>query len=424
MDINQARKAANQYLQSVKEKKSGYWNRFPKSRDESNLSPEDEVTELTSMNSKLSRYIDRVRHLQGGNTKLTKYVEAVEESQLKESEQMHLMYREKIDQLKKEKEKISRQVSHLGSTFENIRRENTELKNSHRNLDNKIKERDETQFLLEKQRECLNENTSRTRDGNKSTEMKIAEMKQDQNRFTNQLEEIQNKTEKLSGECQKLSERLKINSGFMNQKLTNLKNAKYKEIADAKHDYDGQTRNLVSSFQEKIGNGEDCETNVSPLITKLHTDLFDEIEKVTFQEFQIQESTSKVKDLEVKISNLQREQELLKERLAHVNNMQEVDSLKHQAEVRCKEKEIGLILEKTKKQTEEFQNLLEVKQGLDAEIAVFKKLVETEEDRLGVTKDGVPVDEVILNKKRGTDFTFMQKEKNTRSQMILIERKL
>ena len=31
----------------------------------------------------------------------------------------------------------------------------------------------------------------------------------------------------------------------------------------------------------------------------------------------------------------------------------------------------------------EFENLLEEKQGLDAEIAVFKKLVETEEERLG-----------------------------------------
>ena len=45
-----------------------------------------------------------------------------------------------------------------------------------------------------------------------------------------------------------------------------------------------------------------------------------------------------------------------------------------------------MIMEKIRKQAEDMENLVLEKQGLDAEIAVFKKLVETEEERLGVTK--------------------------------------
>ena len=45
-----------------------------------------------------------------------------------------------------------------------------------------------------------------------------------------------------------------------------------------------------------------------------------------------------------------------------------------------------MILEKSQKQMKEFENLLEEKQGLDAEIGVFRKLVETEEERLGLSK--------------------------------------
>ena len=51
-----------------------------------------------------------------------------------------------------------------------------------------------------------------------------------------------------------------------------------------------------------------------------------------------------------------------------------------------KEGEIEVIKEKIRKQVEDMENLVLEKQGLDAEIAVFKKLVETEEERLGITK--------------------------------------
>ena len=55
-------------------------------------------------------------------------------------------------------------------------------------------------------------------------------------------------------------------------------------------------------------------------------------------------------------------------------------------QVQEKEGEIEVIMEKIRKQAEDMENLVLEKQGLDAEIAVFKKLVETEEERLGVTK--------------------------------------
>lgn len=49
-----------------------------------------------------------------------------------------------------------------------------------------------------------------------------------------------------------------------------------------------------------------------------------------------------------------------------------------------KDSEIRRLLEEISKQMEAYQNLLSTKTALDMEIAVYRKLVECEEDRLGI----------------------------------------
>jgi len=394
-------------------------NPLPKSWEESNLSPEDEVKELAGLNTQLSRYIDRVRHLQGKNTKLTTYVSAVEESQLKESEQMHLIYKEKLENLKKEKERISRQIVHFGSTYENIKKENAELKSCHQNADKTLNERGKKQLLLENELKNLSQSKTKVKNQRESTETKLAEAVHDQEKLTMQLKSVSDKTEKLSAECHKSSERLEVNSSVMSQKLVNLQkqNSKIEEI---KNILPGHTQDQVSSFQESIELGKDCEQKKTNSISKLHTQLSKEIEKCASQEFQLSESKIKLKNLEVKISNLQEEQKLLKERLKKWDTLQDADSSNSTTEVDCKEREIQKIREKIKNQRGEYQTLLELKAGLDSEIAVFRQLVESEEQRLEVK-----IDCVKLKKRNGPDLTFVgTEEEQTRRSMIMDERQL
>ena len=49
-----------------------------------------------------------------------------------------------------------------------------------------------------------------------------------------------------------------------------------------------------------------------------------------------------------------------------------------------KDAKIKETLEEIQKQMEAYQNLLQIKTALDMEIAVYKKLLESEEDRLGI----------------------------------------
>ena len=51
-----------------------------------------------------------------------------------------------------------------------------------------------------------------------------------------------------------------------------------------------------------------------------------------------------------------------------------------------KDGEISELLEKISDQQKDFQSLQETKAALDTEIAVYRKLMETEEDRMGLSE--------------------------------------
>merc|ERR1712113_1232031 len=102
-----------------------------------------------------------------------------------------------------------------------------------------------------------------------------------------------------------------------------------------------------------------------------------------------EENLERIKKLISKIDDLQENLGNLSEKEADLLNKIDECNADHDKKMSGKQDEIKRLLEDISGQEEEYKTLLEDKNALDTEISVYKKLMESEEERLGIkTGDG------------------------------------
>ena len=161
-----------------------------------------------------------------------------------------------------------------------------------------------------------------------------------------------------------------------------------------------QDRKDLKDKYENVLN--DLQTSLSEEASRNNNNIEDNIEKKK----KIIKIEDKIEDLLKKIEDLkEREKEKLKEK--EINEEKNKDQVLYLLNIRnCflnvlqlldKDEEIFNILEKTSKLEDDFKNLQETKNALDTEIAVYRKLMETEEDRLGIQPGIIENKSIISN---------------------------
>ena len=98
----------------------------------------------------------------------------------------------------------------------------------------------------------------------------------------------------------------------------------------------------------------------------------------------MKESRARIDALLTKVSELESNNLSLQQKLSDLAQEMEDQKSNHRAQLAAKDDEIKRLLDELAQQLKEYQQLQDIKVQLDMEIAVFRKLIESEEDRLGL----------------------------------------
>jgi len=131
-------------------------------------------------------------------------------------------------------------------------------------------------------------------------------------------------------------------------------------------------------------------------LAKLYDNRIKELESELVKERQIsslstntlEETKSKMEALSNRIANLESDNLGLQQQISEYAQKLEDDQFTHRTQMGAKDREIEKLLEELRKQQRMYQSLMDTKIALDMEIAVYRRLLESEEDRLGLSVDG------------------------------------
>jgi len=376
---------------------------YPEYSEGTKLTRKDEKQNLQNLNNRLAGYIDKVRQLQRDNAKLTKQIKHIEEYQSKEVNNVKHIYDSEIESLKDALDALSKQYNQLKVASEGLLNENEELKDSLRRRDNDLKNSENMIGDLQNEVRDLSSKMGTLDSERKKTQDKLDEVLPEVQKLQDKLAEAKKmlddevlKKADLENHCQRLDEELKFKIQLLEQQLTEVKTRKEVEITEMdsklQEEYEDRLQKALNELRDVYDkqmaqNREDFSKLYETRVQELQTSLSSERGKASSSEQALKESKSRIDALMTRVTELEGSNLTLSQKLGDLTQNMEDTNSAHRAQLAAKDNEIKRLLDELSRQLEEYQNLMDTKIGLDMEIAVFRRLLESEEDRLGISID-------------------------------------
>jgi len=402
----------------------------PEMPESSRLTRKEEKQSLQNLNNRLAGYIDRVRQLQQENMKLNHQIKTVEEYQSKEITNVKDLYDKQIDDLKEALDSMNKQYNQLKVGAEGLLQENEDLKdkstkrdrdlansNNHVNaLEDEVRNLNSKMAKLQNEREKAEEELRDALPELEQLKKKLAELKR-------HLDDEQLKKADLENTCARLEEDLKFKMSVLEKELVEVKTRKEIEINEMDGKLQEEYEDRLQKALEELREVYDKQMAQSrDDFAKLYDDRVRDLQQALTTERgnnassaqERKEARSRIEHLISKVSDLEGANLALNQKIADMAQDMEDQKSAHRAQMAAKDDEIKRLLDELANQLKEYQNLRDIKVQLDMEIAVFRKLIECEEDRLGLgdhSLDNSDASEPHMktHTERKTESTFQRK---------------
>ncbi|CAF0965054.1 unnamed protein product [Didymodactylos carnosus] len=377
--------------------------------DSLNLSRAQEKEQLETLNNRLAVYIDTVRRLEQDNEKLKNVISTYSESYESETSKVKTLYERELEDAKKLIEELAREKSRLEIEVEKA---GAEAQDALAKLGRKEREARANETRLKQYENEIGDlkarNDSIILDANRKTDDNVAlrglnsDLEKQVASLKRQLESETLLRVDLENKNKTLREELQFVEQVHNTQIEQIKQQKNIHVqhfgAGIRREYDDRLLNELQQLRMQTDHEmQSVRDEIAGQYEKKIEDLQNTIrrneEKVgsyrsdmTTYRDRIEEITKTRDGLNDKVMFLEQRCRELEDRLHRAQQKQD-DFLSE------REDEIQRLKQHIEQMQIEYQNLLDIKIGLDREIATYRKLLESEEERLNISGNSSRIDQ-------------------------------
>lgn len=360
-------------------------------------SRDKEKKDMQDLNERFASYIEKVRFLEAQNRKLSDELDKLKSKWGKETTAIKAMYQAELDEARKllddaekEKAKLEIRVASLEEQLEEMRNKLHDVEDAYQNTKERVERQNQQLSDYEAEINLLRRRVETLENDRERDKKEIARLTDALNRMRLDLDNESLAHIDAENRRQTLEEEIEFLKSVHEQEMKELAALAYRDTTAEnrefwKNELGNCLREIQQTYDDKLDQmrGE-METFYNLKLQEFRTGATRQnMETVHAKEEskrlrgQLQDLRQKLADAETRNAALEKELELLRREYADKEREWETESNEMKGEIAKLRAEMESIMK-------ELQDLMDTKLGLELEISAYRKLLEGEENRIGL----------------------------------------
>ena len=373
---------------------------------------------MQGLNDRLGNYIDRVKKLEEQNRTLVADLEELRSKWGKDTSEIKIKYSSSLSSARKDIDGSARQKAEIDVKVERVRDDLNEYRNRF----------DDIQRRRETDREHIANFTNQISDAQSELEMLRARWKQltdeekrlngDNSRLWDELAKARNDLDEetlgridFQNQVQTLMEELEFLRRVHEQEVKELQALLAQAPADTREFFKNELALAIRDIKDEYDyiakqGRQDMESWYKLKVSEVQGNANRSMMESNYQREEVKRMRDNIGDLRGKLGDLESKNSQLEKEVQNLNYQLNDDQRQYEQALNDRDCTLRRMKEECQSLVAELQALLDTKQMLDAEIAIYRKMLEGEESRVGLRQ---MVEQVVkthsLQQQEDTDST-------------------